>query len=106
MFEKFGFLVYLLFTLFFATSSAECQTSDWSSGHKLKCKVFRITDSSSPVERGDIDFKASLFGNRSASKVALVPQLSQRKASVKPGDVMYLLLSHLMLTKKVLIVQV
>ncbi|VVB08902.1 unnamed protein product [Arabis nemorensis] len=69
--------------------SADCQTSDWSSGHKLKCKVFRITDSSSPVGRGDIDFKASLFGNRSASKVALVPQLSQRKASVKPGDVLF-----------------
>lgn len=41
--------------------------------------------------RDDIDYKASLFGNMSASKkskVALVPQLSQSKAGIKPTDVM------------------
>ncbi|KFK24457.1 hypothetical protein AALP_AAs50303U000100, partial [Arabis alpina] len=68
--------------------SGKCQTSDWSSGHKLKCKVFRVTDSS-PVGRDGLDFKASLFGNRSASKVSLVPHLSRSKASVKPSDVLF-----------------
>ncbi|CAH2061213.1 unnamed protein product [Thlaspi arvense] len=68
--------------------SADCQTSDWKSGHKLKCKVFRVTDSS-PVKRDDLDFKASIFGNRSASKVALVPKLSQSNAIIKPTDVLF-----------------
>lgn len=84
-------LVFFFFLpLFFGTSSADCQTSDWKSGHKLKCKVFRSTDSS-PVGRDDVDYKASLFGNMSASKkskIALVPQLSQSKAALKPTDVM------------------
>lgn len=84
----------LFLPLFFGTSSAACQTSDWKSGHKLKCKGFRSTDSS-PVRRDDIDFEASLFGNRSASKktrIALVPQQSQSKATLKPTDVMVLVL--------------
>ncbi|CAH8367187.1 unnamed protein product [Eruca vesicaria subsp. sativa] len=55
--------------------SAECQKSDWNSGHKLKCKVFKSTD--------------SLFGNSSASKSALSPKLSQIKAIIKPGDVLF-----------------
>lgn len=76
--------------MFIGTSSADCQRSDWNSGHKLKCKVFQSTDSS-PVGRDDIDSKASsLFGNISASKtkIALVPQLSPSKATLKPTDVM------------------
>uniref|UniRef100_A0A1J3C7D3 ubiquitinyl hydrolase 1 n=1 Tax=Noccaea caerulescens TaxID=107243 RepID=A0A1J3C7D3_NOCCA len=68
--------------------SSECQKSDWSSGHKRKCKVFRVTDSS-PVGKDNLNFKSSLFGNRSASKLALSPQLSQSKATLKPGDVLF-----------------
>jgi ubiquitin carboxyl-terminal hydrolase 36/42 len=44
------------------------------------------------VRRDDIDFEASLFGNRSASKktrIALVPQQSQSKATLKPTDVLF-----------------
>ncbi|CAH8363739.1 unnamed protein product [Eruca vesicaria subsp. sativa] len=64
--------------------SAECQKSDWKAGHELKCKGFKSTDSSL-ARREDFDFKASLFGNRSAaSKTALAP-----KAIVKPGDVLF-----------------
>ncbi|ESQ46454.1 hypothetical protein EUTSA_v10000088mg [Eutrema salsugineum] len=62
--------------------SADCQASDWKSGHNRKCN-------SSPVRRDDLDFKASLFGNRSASKIALVPQLRQSKAVLKPRDVLF-----------------
>ncbi|KAF8086077.1 hypothetical protein N665_0635s0008 [Sinapis alba] len=66
--------------------SAECQKSDWNSGHKQQCKVFN----SSPVRsRDDLNFKASLFGNKSASKTALAPKLSQSKAVVKPGDILF-----------------
>ncbi|KAF8050401.1 hypothetical protein N665_1978s0004 [Sinapis alba] len=68
--------------------SAECQRSDWNSGHKLKCKVFKSTDSS-PVRRDDLGSKASLFGNSSASKTASSPKLSQIKAIIKPGDVLF-----------------
>ncbi|KAL1221439.1 Ubiquitin carboxyl-terminal hydrolase 19 [Cardamine amara subsp. amara] len=68
--------------------SAECQKSDWNSGHKKKCKVFRVTESS-PVGRDNLDFKASLFGNRSGSKIALAPQISQSKTNLKPGDVLF-----------------
>ncbi|KAJ4902935.1 Ubiquitin carboxyl-terminal hydrolase 19 [Raphanus sativus] len=59
--------------------SAECQTSDWNSGHKLKCKVSKSTTGP----------KASLFGNGSASKTALSPKLSQIKAIIKPEDVLF-----------------
>ncbi|XP_010429445.1 PREDICTED: LOW QUALITY PROTEIN: ubiquitin carboxyl-terminal hydrolase 19-like [Camelina sativa] len=72
--------------------SAACQKSDWSSGHKLKCKVFRSTDSSSVGRDDDHDFKASLFGNMSASKktkLALVPKMSQSKVALKPTDVLF-----------------
>ncbi|XP_013599821.1 PREDICTED: ubiquitin carboxyl-terminal hydrolase 19-like [Brassica oleracea var. oleracea] len=69
--------------------SAECQKSDWNSGHKLQCKVFK-SSGSSPVRKDDLDFKASLFGNRTVSKTALSPKLSQSKAVVvKPGDVLF-----------------
>ncbi|XP_056844642.1 ubiquitin carboxyl-terminal hydrolase 19 [Raphanus sativus] len=70
--------------------SAECQKSDWNSGHKRQCKVFKSSDSSSPVRRDhhDLDFKASLFGNNSAS--APPKLMSQSKAVVvKPGDVLF-----------------
>ena len=73
------------------TSSAECQKSDWNSGHNRQCKVFKSSDSS-PVRKDDLGFKASLFGSRSASKAALTSKLSQSKAVVKPGDVMCLIL--------------
>ncbi|KAJ0260330.1 Ubiquitin carboxyl-terminal hydrolase 19 [Hirschfeldia incana] len=63
--------------------SAKCQTSDWNAGHKLKCKVLK------PVRRDDLGSKASLFANSSASKTALSPKLSQIKAVIKPGDVLF-----------------
>ena len=45
------------------------------------------------MRKDDLDFKASLFGNRTVSKTALSPKLSQSKAVVvKPGDVMCLIL--------------
>lgn len=55
--NSFPFLSLLLFT-----SSAECQSSDWNSGHKLKCKVFKSTDSS-PVRKDDLGLKASLLAS-------------------------------------------
>ncbi|KAJ0233292.1 Ubiquitin carboxyl-terminal hydrolase 19 [Hirschfeldia incana] len=67
--------------------SAECQKSDWNSGHNRKCKVFKSSSDSSPVRRDhDLDFKASLFGNKSVSAPKL---MSQSKAVVKPGDVLF-----------------
>ncbi|CAN8287800.1 unnamed protein product [Cochlearia groenlandica] len=69
--------------------SADCQKSDWDSGHKSRCKSLQVTNSSSPVPRDNFGFKASLFENQPASKITLVPQLSQSKATVKPGDVLF-----------------
>ncbi|KAL0733881.1 hypothetical protein Bca4012_010091 [Brassica carinata] len=67
--------------------SGECQKSDWNSGHKRQCKVFKSSDSSRPVRRDDLDFKASLFGNKSVLAPKL--SLSQSKAVVNPGDVLF-----------------
>ncbi|KAL0701761.1 hypothetical protein Bca4012_057883 [Brassica carinata] len=43
--------------------SANCQKSDWNSGHKRQCMVFQSSDSS-PVRNDALDFKASLFGTK------------------------------------------
>lgn len=85
--------------LLVAISSAECQRSDWSSGHQRKCKDVGITTLTSSAKNG-LRFRASPFGNRSASEIALVPDQGRNKSSLKPREVMCLPLffSQLLLT--------
>ncbi|CAH2077350.1 unnamed protein product [Thlaspi arvense] len=71
--------------------SAECQKSDWDSGHQRKCKDAEITTSSTSARNG-LRFRASPFGDSSASKIALIPEWGQNKSSLKPRDVMFLFL--------------
>ncbi|CAH8328439.1 unnamed protein product [Eruca vesicaria subsp. sativa] len=55
--------------------SAECQASDWSSGHQRKCRDIGIT-TLTPSSRNGLRFRASTFGDHN-------------KISVKPGEVLF-----------------
>ncbi|ESQ54024.1 hypothetical protein EUTSA_v10024675mg [Eutrema salsugineum] len=68
--------------------SADCQKSDWSSGHQRKCKDVGIT-SLTPSGKNGLRFRASTFGDSSASKIALIPEWGRNKSSLKPGEVLF-----------------
>ncbi|XP_010447529.1 PREDICTED: ubiquitin carboxyl-terminal hydrolase 18 isoform X1 [Camelina sativa] len=68
--------------------SAECQSSDWSSGHQRKCRDDGITTLTSFAKNG-LRFRASPFGNISASDIALVPDQGRSKSILKLREVLF-----------------
>ncbi|XP_023635166.1 ubiquitin carboxyl-terminal hydrolase 18 isoform X2 [Capsella rubella] len=66
----------------------ECQSSDWSSRHQRKCKDVGITSLTSSAKNG-LRFRASSFGNRYASEVALVSDQGRNKSILKPREVLF-----------------
>ncbi|XP_010432837.1 PREDICTED: ubiquitin carboxyl-terminal hydrolase 18-like isoform X2 [Camelina sativa] len=68
--------------------SAECQRSDWSSGHQRKCKDVEISTVTSSAKNG-FRFRTSPFGNGSASEIALVPVQGRNKSILKPREVLF-----------------
>jgi ubiquitin carboxyl-terminal hydrolase 36/42 len=68
--------------------SAECQRSDWSSGHQRNCRDYGIT-TLTPSAKNGLRFRASPFGDSSASSIALISERGQNKSSLKPREVLF-----------------
>ncbi|CAD5329656.1 unnamed protein product [Arabidopsis thaliana] len=68
--------------------SAECQRSDWSSGHQRNCRDYGIT-TLTPSAKNGLRFRASPFGDSSASSIALISERGLNKSSLKPREVLF-----------------
>ncbi|XP_010525922.1 PREDICTED: ubiquitin carboxyl-terminal hydrolase 19 [Tarenaya hassleriana] len=68
--------------------SAECQRSDWNSGHKRKCKDIGSINLT-PTKSSGFGFRASPSGNSSTSKIALVPGQGQNKTNQKLREILF-----------------
>ncbi|XP_010548553.1 PREDICTED: ubiquitin carboxyl-terminal hydrolase 19-like [Tarenaya hassleriana] len=68
--------------------SAECQRSDWNSGHKRKCKEIGSINST-PTKSSEFGFKASSSENGFASKVALVPKQGENRTTQKLREILF-----------------